>query len=72
LRALRKSPSSLKKKLLVMMGASFFDSQPGSRSWSYDSLKNFRQISPAVQNHLKRVSFFAADVYSYHTPNRDV
>ncbi|KAG7532385.1 Bax inhibitor 1-related [Arabidopsis thaliana x Arabidopsis arenosa] len=35
--------------------SSFFDSQPGSRSWSYDSLKNFRQISPAVQNHLKRV-----------------
>ncbi|KAL1213967.1 Bax inhibitor 1 [Cardamine amara subsp. amara] len=35
--------------------SSFFDSQPGSRSWSYDSLKNFRQISPSVQNHLKRV-----------------
>uniref|UniRef100_A0A1J3EZ80 Bax inhibitor 1 n=1 Tax=Noccaea caerulescens TaxID=107243 RepID=A0A1J3EZ80_NOCCA len=35
--------------------SSFFDSQPGSKSWSYDSLKNFRQISPAVQNHLKRV-----------------
>ncbi|XP_009128942.1 bax inhibitor 1 [Brassica rapa] len=35
--------------------SSFFDSQPGSRSWSYDSLKNLRQISPAVQNHLKRV-----------------
>ncbi|CAH2046100.1 unnamed protein product [Thlaspi arvense] len=35
--------------------SSFFDSQPGGRSWSYDSLKNFRQISPAVQNHLKRV-----------------
>ncbi|CAL9241512.1 unnamed protein product [Arabidopsis halleri] len=35
--------------------SSFFDSQPGSRSWNYDSLKNFRQISPAVQNHLKRV-----------------
>ncbi|KAJ0242660.1 Bax inhibitor 1 [Hirschfeldia incana] len=35
--------------------SSFFDSQPGSRSWRYDSLKNLRQISPAVQNHLKRV-----------------
>ncbi|XP_013616139.1 PREDICTED: bax inhibitor 1-like [Brassica oleracea var. oleracea] len=35
--------------------SSFFDSQPGSRSWSYDSLKNLRQISPSVQNHLKRV-----------------
>uniref|UniRef100_A0A1J3IG00 Bax inhibitor 1 n=1 Tax=Noccaea caerulescens TaxID=107243 RepID=A0A1J3IG00_NOCCA len=35
--------------------SSFFDSQPGSKSWNYDSLKNFRQISPAVQNHLKRV-----------------
>ncbi|XP_010441497.1 PREDICTED: bax inhibitor 1-like [Camelina sativa] len=38
--------------------SSFFDSpQPGGsrRSWSYDSLKNFRQISPSVQNHLKRV-----------------
>uniref|UniRef100_A0A1J3DWY8 Bax inhibitor 1 n=1 Tax=Noccaea caerulescens TaxID=107243 RepID=A0A1J3DWY8_NOCCA len=35
--------------------SSFFDSQPGSKSWSYDSLNNFRQISPAVQNHLKRV-----------------
>ncbi|KAG7542484.1 Bax inhibitor 1-related [Arabidopsis thaliana x Arabidopsis arenosa] len=34
--------------------SSFFDSQ-NRRSWSYDSLKNFRQISPAVQNHLKRV-----------------
>lgn len=34
--------------------SSFFDSQHGSR-WSYDSLKNFRQISPVVQTHLKRV-----------------
>lgn len=38
--------------------SSFFDSQPGSRSWSYDSLKNLRQISPSVQNHLKRVTSF--------------
>ncbi|XP_073132916.1 bax inhibitor 1-like [Henckelia pumila] len=36
--------------------ASFFDSQSSSRNrWSYDSLKNFRQISPVVQNHLKQV-----------------
>ncbi|KAF3565296.1 hypothetical protein DY000_02013700 [Brassica cretica] len=35
--------------------SSFFDSQPGSRSWSYESLKNLHQISPTVQNHLKRV-----------------
>lgn len=36
--------------------SSFFESQSGSRnSWSYDSLKNFRQISPVVQNHLKQV-----------------
>nr|CAD1830143.1 unnamed protein product [Ananas comosus var. bracteatus] len=26
-----------------------------STSWSYESLKNFRQISPTVQNHLKLV-----------------
>ncbi|PON97870.1 Bax inhibitor 1-related [Trema orientale] len=36
--------------------ASFFDSQTGSANrWSYDSLKNFRQISPVVQAHLKQV-----------------
>ncbi|KAL3645569.1 Bax inhibitor 1 [Castilleja foliolosa] len=35
---------------------SFFDSQTSSRNrWSYDSLKNFRQISPVVQTHLKQV-----------------
>ncbi|XP_057976728.1 bax inhibitor 1-like [Malania oleifera] len=37
---------------------SFFDSQSQSASrsgWSYDSLKNFRQISPRVQTHLKQV-----------------
>ncbi|KAM7274217.1 hypothetical protein ACFE04_028881 [Oxalis oulophora] len=33
---------------------SFFDSQSRNR-WTYDSLKNFRQISPVVQNHLKHV-----------------
>ncbi|CAL5197929.1 unnamed protein product [Lathyrus oleraceus] len=37
---------------------SFFDSQSSSRNrWNYDSLKNFRQISPVVQNHIKRVYF---------------
>lgn len=36
--------------------ASFFESQSSGRNnWSYDSLKNFRQISPTVQNHLKQV-----------------
>ncbi|KAK4728434.1 hypothetical protein R3W88_021422 [Solanum pinnatisectum] len=35
---------------------SFFESQSASRNrWSYDSLKNFRQISPFVQTHLKQV-----------------
>ncbi|KAL3817975.1 hypothetical protein ACJIZ3_003880 [Penstemon smallii] len=36
---------------------SFFDSQtgPSRNRWSYDSLKNFRQISPVVQTHLKQV-----------------
>ncbi|OWM88333.1 bax inhibitor 1 [Punica granatum] len=34
--------------------ASFFQSS-GRNSWSYDSLKNFRQISPVVQTHLKQV-----------------
>ncbi|KAK8710669.1 hypothetical protein V6N13_145983 [Hibiscus sabdariffa] len=33
---------------------SFFDSQSRS-NWSYDTLKNFRQISPVVQAHLKQV-----------------
>ncbi|QCD81382.1 bax inhibitor 1-like [Vigna unguiculata] len=36
----------------------FFNSQSSSRSrWSYDTLKNFREISPVVQNHIKRVYF---------------
>lgn len=34
--------------------ASFFQSS-NSNGWSYDSLKNFRQISPVVQSHLKQV-----------------
>ncbi|XP_060207432.1 bax inhibitor 1-like [Lycium barbarum] len=35
---------------------SFFDSQSASRNrWSYDCLKNFNQISPIVQTHLKQV-----------------
>ncbi|KAF6157290.1 hypothetical protein GIB67_004228 [Kingdonia uniflora] len=33
--------------------SSFVDST--RRRWNYDSLKNFRQISPVVQNHLKLV-----------------
>jgi len=52
--------------------SSFFESQSGSRnSWSYDSLKNLRQISPIVQNHLKQVylslccALIAAAVGSY-------
>ncbi|CAJ1943258.1 unnamed protein product [Sphenostylis stenocarpa] len=36
----------------------FFNSQSSSRSrWSYDTLKNFREISPVVRNHIKRVYF---------------
>ncbi|GFZ01101.1 BAX inhibitor 1 [Actinidia rufa] len=36
--------------------SSFFESQSASRNnWSYDSLKNFRQISPVVQTHLKQL-----------------
>ncbi|NP_001311898.1 bax inhibitor 1-like [Capsicum annuum] len=35
---------------------SFFESQSASRSrWNYDALKNFHQISPRVQTHLKQV-----------------
>ncbi|KAL3497573.1 hypothetical protein ACH5RR_040305 [Cinchona calisaya] len=35
---------------------SFFNSQSASRNrWGYESLKNFRQISPVVQTHLKQV-----------------
>ncbi|KAF5186768.1 Bax inhibitor [Thalictrum thalictroides] len=34
--------------------SSFFESSSRGR-WSYESLKNFRQISPVVQNHLKQV-----------------
>ncbi|XP_052171402.1 bax inhibitor 1-like isoform X1 [Diospyros lotus] len=36
--------------------SSFFGAQSASRNnWSYDSLKNLRQISPVVQTHLKQV-----------------
>ncbi|XP_047337821.1 bax inhibitor 1-like [Impatiens glandulifera] len=36
--------------------SSFFEAQSSPRTgWSYESLKNFRQISPSVQNHLKQV-----------------
>ncbi|KAK9068038.1 hypothetical protein SSX86_012149 [Deinandra increscens subsp. villosa] len=38
--------------------SSFFGSQSQSasrNSWTYDSLKNFREISPVVQTHLKQV-----------------
>ncbi|XP_004148360.1 bax inhibitor 1 [Cucumis sativus] len=36
--------------------SSFFDSQqPSTNPWTYDSLKNFRQISPVVQSHLHQV-----------------
>ncbi|MBA0862267.1 hypothetical protein Goshw_006499 [Gossypium schwendimanii] len=34
--------------------SSFFDSQSRSQ-WNYNTLKNFRQISPIVQTHLKKV-----------------
>lgn len=34
--------------------SSFFDSSSRG-GWTYESLKNFRQISPVVQNHLKQV-----------------
>uniref|UniRef100_A0A2N9G3T3 Bax inhibitor 1 n=1 Tax=Fagus sylvatica TaxID=28930 RepID=A0A2N9G3T3_FAGSY len=35
---------------------SFYKSHgPTAQRWSYDSLKNFRQISPVVQTHLKKV-----------------
>ncbi|KAI9087061.1 hypothetical protein K1719_031022 [Acacia pycnantha] len=35
---------------------SFFDSQSSSRNrWNYNTLKNFREISPVVQNHIKQV-----------------
>ncbi|KAK1286366.1 Bax inhibitor 1 [Acorus calamus] len=36
--------------------SSFFEAQSSSRGgWTHESLKNFRQISPVVQSHLKRV-----------------
>ncbi|KAL5973830.1 Bax inhibitor 1 [Asimina triloba] len=49
--------------------SSFFQAQSAAAgSWSYESLKNFRQISPAVQNHLKQVTVlpnFHADSSSF-------
>lgn len=40
--------------------STFFDSQSSSRNgWTYDSLKNFRQISPIVQTHLKQVPYLS-------------
>eukprot|EP00262_Sarcandra_glabra_P018410 TRINITY_DN65_c0_g1_i1.p1 TRINITY_DN65_c0_g1~~TRINITY_DN65_c0_g1_i1.p1 ORF type:complete len:249 (+),score=36.02 TRINITY_DN65_c0_g1_i1:182-928(+) len=35
--------------------SSFFEQSSSQRGWASDSLKNFRQISPVVQNHLKLV-----------------
>lgn len=39
--------------------ASLFQAQPppSGRNWSYESHKNFRQISPVVRHHLKQVIF---------------
>ncbi|KAG0457238.1 hypothetical protein HPP92_022086 [Vanilla planifolia] len=34
---------------------SFFGASSAAGNWSFDSLKNLRQISPVVQNHLKKV-----------------
>lgn len=46
---------------------SFFDSQSSSRNrWTYESLKNFRQISPVVQNHLKLVNLNLW--WEFHSP----
>jgi hypothetical protein len=43
--------------------SSFFGSQSSSRNrWSYDSLKNLGQISPAIQTHLKQVLIFSKDL----------
>ncbi|KAK8965754.1 Bax inhibitor 1 [Platanthera guangdongensis] len=33
----------------------FFERSAGAGSWGYDSLKNFRRISPSVQHHLRLV-----------------
>jgi hypothetical protein len=37
------------------MDAFFSTSSAAAGGWGYDSLKNFREISPAVQSHLKLV-----------------
>lgn len=45
--------------------SSFYNSYGSTQSrWSYDSLKNFRQISPHVQAHLKKVLIFLANIFS--------
>ncbi|CAI9756843.1 unnamed protein product [Fraxinus pennsylvanica] len=38
------------------VAADLYSVAPSHRPWSYDSLKNFRQISPTVQTHLSRGS----------------
>jgi hypothetical protein len=45
--------------------SSFFGSQSSSRNrWSYDSLKNLGQISPAVEIHLKQVLIVSSSLFS--------
>ena len=45
--------------------SSFYNSYGSTQSrWSYDSLKKFRQISPQVQAHLKKVLIFLANIFS--------
>ncbi|KAB8879436.1 hypothetical protein FH972_026791 [Carpinus fangiana] len=45
--------------------SSFFSSQSSSRNrWSYDSLKNLGQISPAVEIHLKQTLFMGQSRYN--------
>jgi len=35
----------------------------GAGGWSYDSLKNFRQITPAVQTRAISISYFFKNIY---------
>jgi hypothetical protein len=47
----------------------FFGTSPAAAAgggWRYDSLKNFREISPAVQSHLKLVR--APHLLPTHSP----
>lgn len=37
----------------------------GGEGWGYDSMKNFRQISPAVQTHLKLVIYAPSSLLPY-------